>query len=88
MIVTGWPPTVARSRRAQPRAVQKPSCRGLNRYPIGKQMVVDLPVRDPILRAPVGHTEGDSAVSVARVGLIDRMAQVYLRNLLRPATPS
>ena len=72
MIVTGRPTTVACSTRAQPRAVQMPSYRGVNRYPLGKQMVIDLPVRDPILRAPVCHTELSLCRGVRRVGHIDR----------------
>src|SRR6266481_4380377 len=72
MIVTGRPTTVACSTRAQPRAVQKPSYRGVNRYPLGKQMVVDLPVRDPILRAPVRHTESSLRRGVRRGGHIVR----------------
>src|SRR5438445_13478644 len=40
-----------------------------------------------IFRASVRHPEGNSVVGVARFGLIDRMAQVYLCNLLRPDTP-
>src|SRR6266436_457983 len=87
MIVTGRPTTVACSTRAQPRAVQKPSYRGVNRYPLGKQMVGDLPVRDPILRAPVGHTELSLRRGVGRAGPIDRSDQVKTRSAQRSETP-
>src|SRR4051794_566291 len=88
MIVTGRPTTVACSTRAQPRAVQKPSYRGVNRYPLGKQMVGDLPVRDPILRAPVCHTELSLCRGVRRVGHIDRSGQVKTPSARRTETPT
>jgi len=44
----------------------------VNRYPLGKQMVVDLPVRDPILRAPVGYTSDRIAIPPTCCGHIAR----------------